>query len=47
MATDAPSHFRHCIEALSHGKHVASAVPAVLGSFEDAANCTKRSNRAG
>jgi len=36
VATDAPSHARHCIEALKHGKHVASAVPAVLGSMEDA-----------
>ena len=36
VATDAPSHPRHCIEALRHGKHVASAVPAVLGSLEDA-----------
>jgi predicted dehydrogenase len=36
VATDAPSHARHCIEALKHGKHVASAVPAVFGSVEDA-----------
>jgi len=36
IATDAPSHARHCIEALKHGKHVASAVPAVYGSLEDA-----------
>jgi len=36
VATDAPSHARHCIEALDHGKHVASAVPAVFGSLEDA-----------
>jgi predicted dehydrogenase len=36
VATDAPSHARHCIAALKHGKHVASAVPAVLGSMEDA-----------
>ena len=36
VATDAPSHPRHCIEALKHGKHVASAVPSVLGSLEDA-----------
>ena len=35
-ATDAPSHARHCIEVLKHGKHVASAVPAVYGSLEDA-----------
>ncbi len=31
VATDAPSHARHCIEVLKHGKHVASAVPAVFG----------------
>jgi len=36
IATDAPSHARHCIDALRHGKHVASAVPAVFGSVEDA-----------
>jgi predicted dehydrogenase len=36
VATDAPSHARHCIEALNHGKHVASAVPAVFGSLEEA-----------
>ena len=35
-ATDAPSHMRHCIEVLKHGKHVASAVPAVFGSLEEA-----------
>jgi predicted dehydrogenase len=37
VATDAPSHARHCMEVLKHGKHVASAVPAVFGSLEDAA----------
>ncbi len=36
LATDAPSHARHAIEVLKHGKHVASAVPAVYGSLEDA-----------
>jgi predicted dehydrogenase len=36
VATDAPSHARHCIEVLQHGKHAASAVPAVFGSLEDA-----------
>lgn len=36
VATDAPSHCRHCIDVLKHGKHVASAVPAVFGSLEDA-----------
>ena len=36
VATDAPSHSRHCLEVLKHGKHVAVAVPAVFGSLEDA-----------
>ena len=36
VATDAPSHARHCTLVLRHGKHVASAVPAVFGSLEDA-----------
>ena len=36
VATDAPSHARHCIEVLKHGKHVACAVPASFGSLEEA-----------
>ena len=38
IATDAPSHARLAINALEHGKHVASAVPAVFGfnAAEDA-----------
>ena len=38
VATDAPSHARHCLLALDHGKHVATAVPAVFGDagLEDA-----------
>jgi predicted dehydrogenase len=36
IATDAPSHAKQAAEALRHGKHVASAVPAVFGSLEDA-----------
>lgn len=36
IATDAPSHAKHVIEALRHGKHVACAVPAVFGSLEEA-----------
>jgi|WetSurMetagenome_2_1015567.scaffolds.fasta_scaffold02200_7 predicted dehydrogenase len=36
IATDAASHAEHAIMALKHGKHVASAVPAVFGSLEDA-----------
>jgi len=36
VATDAPSHAKHCIEVLQHGKHVACAVPGVWGSLDDA-----------
>jgi predicted dehydrogenase len=36
VATDAPSHPRHCIDVMKHGKHVACAVPAVFGSLEQA-----------
>ncbi len=36
IATDAPSHAQLAIAALKAGKHVASAVPAVFGSLEDA-----------
>ena len=31
VATDAPNHAKHCMAALEHGKHVATAVPAVYG----------------
>lgn len=36
VATDAPHHAQHCIEVLKRGKHVATAVPAVFGSLEEA-----------
>jgi predicted dehydrogenase len=36
VATDAPSHAKHCIEVLNHGKHVCTAVPAFRGDIEDA-----------
>lgn len=36
VATDAPSHAKHSIDVMKHGKHVASAVPAVFGNLEDA-----------
>ena len=36
VATDAPTHARLAMAALKAGKHVASAVPAVFGSLEDA-----------
>ena len=35
VATDAPSHARHCIEVLKSGKHAMSAVPATFGSIEE------------
>lgn len=36
IATDAPSHAKHAIQALNKGKHVAVAVPAIFGSIEEA-----------
>lgn len=47
LATDAPSHARHCIAALNRGKHVATAVPAIWGHIEDAERLieTVRKNR--
>jgi len=36
VATDAPSHARHCLEVMKHGKHVATAVPATWGNLEEA-----------
>jgi predicted dehydrogenase len=47
VATDAPSHARHCIEALNHGKHVCTAVPALRGDMEDAERlleCVKKNS---
>lgn len=35
VATDAPSHARHCIESLKHGKHVMCAVPATYENIEE------------
>ncbi|MBN1852420.1 MAG: Gfo/Idh/MocA family oxidoreductase [Pirellulales bacterium] len=35
-ATDAPAHAKHAILCMEHGKHVATAVPAFRGDFEDA-----------
>ncbi len=46
-ATDAPSHARHCIDTLNHGKHVMSAVPAVYGSLEDAERLVEAVQRTG
>jgi predicted dehydrogenase len=36
IATDAASHGKHTLEALSHGKHVGVCVPAAFGSLEEA-----------
>jgi len=47
IATDAPSHARLCIEALNHGKHTASAVPAVFGSLEDADKLFEAAKKSG
>ena len=47
IATDAPSHARLAIAALEAGKHVASAVPAVFGSLEDAEALFDAYKRAG
>ena len=46
-ATDAPSHARHCIEVLTHGKHVASAVPAVWEDLEEADRLLETVKRSG
>ncbi len=47
IATDAPSHARLAVAALEHGKHVASAVPAVHGSLEDAARLFEAVKKSG
>ena len=35
-ATDAPAHAKHAVLCMQHGKHVATAVPALWGDIEDA-----------
>ena len=47
VATDAPSHARLAVAALERGKHVASAVPAVWGSLEDADRLFKAVKKSG
>ena len=47
VATDAPSHAKHCLEVLNHGKHCACAVPAVWGSLEDAEKLFETVKRTG
>lgn len=47
VATDAPNHAKHCMEVLKHEKHVASAVPAVFGSLEEAGQLFDAVKRSG
>jgi len=47
VATDAPSHARHCMEVMHHGKHAASAVPSVFGSLADAEQLYQTVKRTG
>ncbi len=47
LATDAPSHARHAILCMDHGKHPASAVPAVFGSLEDAEKLYEKVRKTG
>ncbi|MEX2232955.1 MAG: Gfo/Idh/MocA family oxidoreductase [Cyclobacteriaceae bacterium] len=47
VATDAPSHPRHCIEVLKHGKHVATAVPVAFGSIEEGEQLLKEVKKSG
>jgi predicted dehydrogenase len=47
VATDAPNHARHCMEVLKHDKHVMTAVPAVLGSIEQAEQLLETVRRTG
>ena len=47
VATDAPSHWRHCIDVMNHGKHVATAVPAVWENLETADKLLETVKRTG
>jgi predicted dehydrogenase len=47
VATDAPSHARHAIECLKHGKHVMTAVPATWGSTEEGEQLLETVRRTG
>ena len=47
VATDAPSHARHCMLALNHGKHAMCAVPATWGSIEEGAQLLETVKRTG
>ena len=47
IATDAPSHAKHALEALKYGKHVAVAVPAVFETLEEADQLFKAVKKSG
>ena len=47
IGTDAPSHARHTLEVLRHGKHAAVAVPAIFGELEDADRLVEEVKRSG
>lgn len=47
VATDAPSHARHCMLALNHGKHAMCAVPATWGSIEEGEQLLETVKRTG
>jgi predicted dehydrogenase len=47
VATDAPSHARHCITVLEHGKHAMCAVPATFGSIEEGERLLETVRRTG
>ncbi|MCL2711143.1 MAG: Gfo/Idh/MocA family oxidoreductase [Planctomycetaceae bacterium] len=49
VATDAPGHAGHCLEVLRHGKHAATAVPAVYGwdQLDTAEELLEEVNRSG
>jgi predicted dehydrogenase len=47
VATDAPSHARHCMEVLNHGKHAMTAVPVTWGSIEEGEHLLETVRRTG
>lgn len=47
ICTDAPSHAKHAILALNHGKHVAIAVPAVFNDLDEAFQLNKAVEKSG
>lgn len=47
ICTDAPSHAKHAILALNHGKHVAVAVPSVFNDLEEAYQLNKAVEKSG